>query len=342
MAGRRSATRVIEPEAADVPATEDADSTLVEAEQVEDGDVEGTEVSDESTEEKPAKAPVVVDISGFIAAVQAGLESKDVSTGVMDEKSSSDILAVYRALDGAKNKSAARKWTDDGMKEAVDNADIATARALMTLSANLSSAPSVKVKGEKATREPKAPVDPTDAFVRVAARLKLAMKIHADSADESIGEDWKDKANAKVEELIPQLDTWATYLDAEDEDLVEPDVDPLVKAAFKTAAGKASGSAVKRAAVSSASGDGIRRSVGKHLASAFAEVPVGTFLSVAQIRAHRSEEYGDTAPSAGAITARLFPVGQDKVIKPTTVVGLEGATDENDHKGALKIGDVTA
>lgn len=52
---------------------------------------------------------------------------------------------------------------------------------------------------------------------------------------------------------------------------------------------------------------GRRRDISKHIQSAFADLPVGSFLSIAEIVRHRSEEYGDDHPAAGAVAARLFP-----------------------------------
>jgi hypothetical protein len=54
-------------------------------------------------------------------------------------------------------------------------------------------------------------------------------------------------------------------------------------------------------------GEVIRRDIGKHVQYVFAALPAGTFLTINEIRKIGSPEYGDSAPSAGAISARLFP-----------------------------------
>jgi hypothetical protein len=77
---------------------------------------------------------------------------------------------------------------------------------------------------------------------------------------------------------------------------------------------------------------GSRRDIGAHIASAFDGLPEGAFLTVAQIRSHRSAEYGDEFPSAGAISARLFP--------PTgrcTVPGVEPGENERGVRGARRV-----
>jgi len=349
MAGRRTASKAVaapvEPEVIEQDIIEEDG---VEVEQVEDGDIpdtgESTEeiASTEGTESDEKPAEVVVDISSFVTVLDGALEKMDESTGVLDEKSVSDVLASYRDLDGAKNKARARKHVEEAMKSAVEKSDINSARALMGLSAQLTS-PAKASKADGTGRTTKTPVNPTEAFVDTAVRLKLAMQIHSDRlADEefakSIDANWKELVSAKAAELANQLDTWATFLDSEDTDLDEPEgVDTVVKQAFKTVEGRSIGAVRSGGRQTQAAGDGIRRDIAKHLASAFAEVEEGGFLTIAQIRAHKSDEYGENSPSAGAITARLFPTDTDGKIKPTTVTGLVGATDDAGHKGARKV-----
>lgn len=75
-----------------------------------------------------------------------------------------------------------------------------------------------------------------------------------------------------------------------------------------------------------------RRDVGLHIANAFKNIPSGTFLTIQQIKNTPSPEYGDDSPSAGAVSARLFP----STGKPTTVAGIE-PTRHNGVRGARKI-----
>ena len=60
--------------------------------------------------------------------------------------------------------------------------------------------------------------------------------------------------------------------------------------------------------------------VGAHIQSAFENVPVGTFLSVAQIIAHPAPGLGRRV-GAGAVSARLFPA-----IGPCKIPGIRAGT----------------
>ncbi|MEV1288752.1 DUF262 domain-containing protein [Micromonospora sp. NPDC049679] len=74
-----------------------------------------------------------------------------------------------------------------------------------------------------------------------------------------------------------------------------------------------------------------RRDIAAHIVSAFAAAPADTFLTTTQIRNHRSDEYGDEFPSAGAIAARLFPA-----TGRCTVPGVEPSVNERGVRGARK------
>lgn len=75
-----------------------------------------------------------------------------------------------------------------------------------------------------------------------------------------------------------------------------------------------------------------RRDIAAHIGSAFFSQPSGAFLTVNEIRNHRSEEYGDEFPSAGAISARLFPA-----TGRCTVSGVEPGVNERGVRGARKV-----
>lgn len=78
-----------------------------------------------------------------------------------------------------------------------------------------------------------------------------------------------------------------------------------------------------------------RRDIGAHIVSAFEGMPEGGFLTVGQIRSHRSEEYGDEFPSAGAISARLFPSSGR-----CTVPGVEPGENDRGVRGARRISSI--
>jgi hypothetical protein len=53
--------------------------------------------------------------------------------------------------------------------------------------------------------------------------------------------------------------------------------------------------------------------IAAHIQQAFAKVPAGTVLTIAEIKNAETAEYPTGAPSGGAITDRLFPKGEGKV-----------------------------
>ncbi|RKN47716.1 DUF262 domain-containing protein [Micromonospora endolithica] len=75
-----------------------------------------------------------------------------------------------------------------------------------------------------------------------------------------------------------------------------------------------------------------RRDIAAHITSAFAALASGAFLTVQEIRNHRSDEYGAEFPSAGAISARLFPV-----TGRCSVPGVEPGMNERGVRGARKL-----
>lgn len=74
-----------------------------------------------------------------------------------------------------------------------------------------------------------------------------------------------------------------------------------------------------------------RRDIGQHILHVFVDLPGGAFRTVSQIRNAPSPEYPDSPPSAGAISARLFPASGGE----TTVPGVIGTTRDG-LRGALK------
>lgn len=78
------------------------------------------------------------------------------------------------------------------------------------------------------------------------------------------------------------------------------------------------------------SGKGRRGDIGAHVAHVFADLAVGTFLTILQIARTPSPEYADKPPSAGAINARLFPANGPTTL-PSVVAGMRDGI-----RGAIK------
>lgn len=69
----------------------------------------------------------------------------------------------------------------------------------------------------------------------------------------------------------------------------------------------------------------------RDIVSAFEALPEAAFLTVREIRAHRSDDDVDEFPSAGAISARLFPSSGR-----CTVTGVEPGENERGVRGARR------
>lgn len=279
-----------------------------------------TESTAEGTapENKPDEAPV--DLTAYKAAVEAALTEADSTTGAVPEASVGKVNDEYRKIEGNKGKREARDFLESSMLEAVGQLDAVKARSYSDLRANLSAG------GGSST--PKAPADPTAAFVQRVAALRLALSLVETSVGENVAEDWSAQADKLIGESAESVAAYQAWAANEAEDKGDaPEVSPMVRSAFKLSTGKASGGG------RTSGGSGVRRDIGKHITSAFAEVEVGTFLTIAEIAKHKSAEYGDDSPSQGAISARLFPT--------TTVEGIEpvekGAIDGKNPKGARKV-----
>lgn len=275
-----------------------------------------TEVT-EAVEADTTEAPV--DLTAFQSAVTAALAEADSATGELPEAAVASVNEAYRSIEGTKGKRSARDLLDAGMLEAVGKLDAVAARGYSDLKAKLSAA--------GGTKSAATPADPTAAFVQRVASLRLALTIV--EADRPEGEDVDAKVEALVNESLAGVEAQRAYLADTSEDKGEgPELTPVVRAAFKAAAAKGG------AGRGRGNSGGVRRDIAKHILSAFAEVEAGTFLTIAEIAKHKSEEYAGTdGPSQGAISARLFP--------ETTIEGIEpinkGELDGKNPKGARKV-----
>lgn len=286
---------------------------------------QGTKPAENKTEaQAEVKEETPIDLTAFEQSVSAAIEQRDGSTGEVPSAAIEDVNKAYRELDGIKPKNAAKNLIENAMKEAVEKLDVQLARGYSMLRNNLSAG---------TTRTEKAPVDPKVAYVNRLAAHRLAMRLISSNAPEGVD---FNEADSQSEELATSLaeqvtayQTWANAEVPEGEERPEaPEVSPVVRSAFKLASGKASGTGRV-----SGGGSGVRRDIGKHIASAFAGVESGATLTVAEIANHRSEEYGDDSPSQGAVSARLFP----KTGK-CTVEGIEPVpAQDGKARGAKKL-----
>jgi hypothetical protein len=277
----------------------------------------------ETTAETPKAPEAPIDLSQFQAVANQAVAESDTATGSIPEGELSKVITEYRGLDGVKAKNKAKGWLNDQMKEAMNGDDIAKARAFLQLHESMTAGSGGGSKAEKA------PADPTEAFVQQYATLRLALGLL--TPGEGVDDTWQDKAKELVESSNQVAGEYLAWVRNESEDKGdEPEVSPVVRNAVKLATGKAAKAGGRSGGGSTFTGE--RRDIAKHIQSAFADKQVGDFLLIAEIRNHQSEEYGTDSPSAGAISARLFPAS-GKV----TIEGVEPATNEKGNKGARKV-----
>ncbi len=283
-----------------------------------------------ATTEAPAEAAtstpeVEIDLTAFESAVAAAVSERDETTGTVPEAALAPVQAAYRELEGNKAKAAARKFVDEAMKEAMIATDLPLARANLDVSGALKAGNATKARAERT------PANPTEAYVNLVAGLVLATELAQLTQPEGVDEDWPTKVTEAVNEAraaATELRAWAA---SEDEDKGDaPEAPAFAQAAVKLSVGKSAKIGASRSGGSTFTGT--RRDVGKHIQSAFEGVEPGTFLKVNEIKKHQSEEYGNDSPSAGAISARLFPKSG-----VCTVEGIRPDTDTEGNKGATKL-----
>lgn len=295
-------------------------------------DAEASPEADASTDtttapvtETPAAAPEApIDLTAFEAAVQAAIDSSDKATGEIAEASVEPVKAAYLALDGRPAKNKAKAVLQDGVRAGMTASNIQLARGYMQLTDAMAGARVPSAKTEKA------PVDPTQHYVDTLSALYLApqLVVVPEGVDATVA---YNTATEFVSANLASAQTYLAWLTADPESRGdEPETAPVVKAAVKLSQGKAAKVSAK--AGTGVAFDGPRRNVAAHIANAFSDKPSGTFLTIAEIRSTKSAEYGDDLPSAGAISARLFPSSGK-----CSVEGVTPNTNAQGNKGATKV-----
>lgn len=317
-----SDSAVLENEAPEVENTDAVEAT-VEAE------VEETEATEQEqgTESEAAEAPAEADLTPFTQAATTAVGQRDTNSGDLPEGAIEPVLTAYRALPDTKARNKAKAVLKDAMKEAMGSGDLPLARAYFGLSEGMTASTA------KASAERK-PADPTAQWKSNLLTSMIAYGELVANKPEGFEEDpatWVQGEYAKVTEAV---NTWRAFLDApepaEGEEAPEkPEVPSEVVSAFRLVRG---GKVRASRSTGGGGGTGERRDLGKHIREAFEAVEDGAFLSVAEIKKHKSSEYPDEPPSAGAISARLFPKSG-----PCTIEGIEpGVGGEKNTKGAYK------
>lgn len=341
------------------------DETGTEAEQVNDGDIQGTEevvaedvtvTEEQSEEDKQAAAKAEAEanaakaeaelnekLDAFKETVQSAVASDDwdTTTGSLPEVLLVKITTAYAELPGAKGKAAGKRFLQDSMQEymvkgADDALNFVRARTYMDLNNTVSATKAPR--GESGVA--KAKVDPTEAFAQRIAAMMLAPSLVA--VPEDVEATWADKAQALAEGAEADVEAYQKWAANTAEDKGDaPQVSEVVLAAVKIAAGRAagvrkSGGSTGSTRVSTATGHS--GDIAVHLTEAFADKNVGDFMTIAEIAKAVTSQYGGDkpAPSQGAIAARLFPQGDASKCK-LDFVKPEGKEDGRPVKGAVKV-----
>jgi hypothetical protein len=277
-----------------------------------------------ATPEATASTEAPIDLGAFNSAVESAVADADSSTGEIPPASLELVVAEYRKLDGAKGKNAAKRALNEGMKSAMNESDIVKARSFLNLTESMTSGSSARAERE--------PADPTESAAQRIATLQLARDWVV--VPEGVSDELDSKVEALISESTDGVRDYLAYLQADEENRGdEPDVSAVVKNAAKLALGKNAKAGGRASTGGSFSGE--RRDIGKHILQAFEGVEVGTFLTVAEIRKFVSDEYGTDSPSAGAISARLFPQGDGSKCS-LIEQGIQPDTNEKGNKGARK------
>lgn len=265
-------------------------------------------------------------VEAFKAAADAAVAEADSETGTVTEANLDKVSNAYREVTGGiKYKNQAKAHVAEEMKNALTSGPDGYSKAAAYNEVN--EAILTATAKAKASPKPKAPsISPAQAYAERVAVVAEALRLLEENAPEE-ADGW--------EGVDVEVDASALYaFDTDDsEDKGEaPESTPLAKAAVKVALGKAAGTRPRSGGSTGSTYSGPRRDVGAHILHAFEGVESGTFLTVAEIRAVKSPEYGDDAPSAGAISARLFPksgkVTLAGVIPGENDKGVNGATKQ--------------
>ena len=275
---------------------EDAAEVTEDAPETEDAVVSDDASAPTEDSKEPEAEP---DISNFVALVESLIERDE--TGEVTEVTDEGIVSVqnaYKAL-SRKEKNLAKNDLSSKMEKAVmEDDDISLAKFYLEVNNRMTEVPKVK-------REPKEKkvVDPSEAYVKLVAKLDLARALV--QIPENL-----DKAD--IEKRAGEL--FATG--AADAQKDEPEL-VWVKQALNLAQ-------PKRAKAVSEGGTRARHSVANHIAEAFANAEPGESLTISQLADFKSEEYGDDRPSKQAIVAHL---SSKKFLAATAL------TVEEDEKG---------
>ncbi|UTN91255.1 hypothetical protein SEA_POKYPUPPY_96 [Gordonia phage PokyPuppy] len=283
-----------------------------------------TDDVDKAAKQAAADAEHMPNVETFKRVVTEAVDAADPSTGTVSEADLDKVAEAYRGVTGGiKYKNLAKEFVDESMKAALPAGEYIKAVSYNEVSE--------KLRTTKAAPKASAPkVDPKEAFGERVAVIELGLALLTDR----VPAEAEDYEVPSTEAAYSQASAYLDWLDADEETRgEEPELSGVAAAAVKVFQGKGIGGRRVGASGPRQPFNGVRRNVGAHIASAFEGVESGTFLTVNDIVKHKSEEYGDDAPSSGAVSARLFPQGD---ASKCNVEGITPGTNSAGTKGATK------
>ncbi|ANA86157.1 hypothetical protein BH765_gp95 [Gordonia phage Kvothe] len=294
-------------------------------------EVEGNTFVATEEPEAPEQAPAETEadphqdsIDEFEAQVKTALREADDATGVAAKSFLEGAVLAYRAITGGiKYKNLGKKWLQNEISNAINEARFPNAVTLNAINE--------LIQAGSASAEPAVTVDPKEEYGKLIAAHETALDyLRENVPTDAEGYEVPDTETA-FEELSNYLD-WEGTEDRDEDD--KPELGDVATVALAIIKGKKAKKARKSGGGTRVSSyDGPRRSVAKHIESAFEGLESGTFLKIVDITKHTSEEYGDDNPSSGAVAAALFP----KSGKEREWTNLRPATDGQGVKGAIAV-----
>jgi hypothetical protein len=317
-------TTVTEPDLTDTSDLTDADLPAEdEASDTASVTTEGATVEPTADEAPEQAAEPEYTLDAFKEAVAAALPHQDPETGDLPESAVAPVQEQYRALPAKGGRPSAKAFLQSSMKDSINALQWINGKSYMQLAESMTAGSAAKAE--------KVPADPKAAFTERYQALLLALALVAEQAPEGVEASEIDVPA----DLLDSGRAYVTWSESEAEDKGDaPESSAVVRNAVKIASGKAAtGRKASTSGGTSSGGSGLRRDIAKHIDSAFEGLEAGAFLSIADIRKHKSDEYGDEQPSAGAISARLFPASGKSTLTSVTP-GFGGA--EGKTRGATK------
>lgn len=312
-------SQAVEPEFSDTDSEDNVEGTGEEAPATD---------ADEAAQAAELEAKIEASVEAFKSTALTTVEQAD-DEGHLTPDQLSPIVTAYRDVEGGnKGKKQARDFVTEQMKATLTSGaanGFQLAMAWNSVQDAIQTAPTKSSTGGGGKSSAPA-VSQTQLFADKIAALRLGLQLAEANVPEGVDANWETLITgdeAKAQALLEFLST------EQADDATEPEASQVERAAVKYATGRGPRKAGRP---SGTPYQGTRRDVAAHITNAFADKPSGTFLSIAEIKATPSQEYGSDSPSSGAISARLFPRGGAAMSVP----GVEAA-NEGGKNGARKL-----